>query len=560
MNIVFRHMTIGRKIIFGFVAMLILIVLLICLSRYSLSTTASKLTGLIENENVGIMHAYAAKIDLLEARRNEKDLLYVSDEILVNSANKYISQLRNELDAVATIVNKTDDQKLIEVTPKLISLSGDYQKQFQAMVAVPVGQERMLAAIAVRKTAKELESLMQDFLTNMNDRIAKQTEQTQSYIGFIGNFAMLSGIIAVIMGMMSAVLITRSLLKQMGGEPEYAAKIAGQIAEGDLTSEVETKPGDQSSLLFAMKRMREGLTNIVSEVRRSTDSISTAAQQVSAGNNDLSQRTATQAASLEETASSMDGLASTVRQNAENATHANQLAVNASDVAVKGGQVVNEVVHTMSSISTSSKKIVDIISVIDSIAFQTNILALNAAVEAARAGEQGRGFAVVAAEVRILAQRSAAAAKEIKLLIDDSVHKVEIGAKQVEQAGSTMNEIVIAVKRVTDIMSEIAAASIEQIAGIEQANDAITQMDDVTQQNAALVEEATAAAESMREQSSNLTKTVSLFRLKENPVGNQTSALHSTQTAQVLTAVTPQLKERKWAKAKDRVDSDWNEF
>jgi methyl-accepting chemotaxis protein len=555
-----RHMTIVKKIIFGFVALLFLIALLIGLSRYSLSTTASKFTGLIENENVVVKHAFTAKIALLEARRIEKDLLYVGDETLLNSAKKFISQLRSELEIVDTIVKKTDDQKLIEVTPKLISLSSDYQKQFQAMDAAPVGQDRMMAAIALRKTANAMESMLQDFLANLNDRITKETEKTQSYIGYIGNFAMLAGIIAIIIGMVASILITRSLLKQMGGEPEFAAEIALKIAEGDLTVVIETKAGDQSSLLFAMKRMSESLTNIVAKVRSSTDSIGTAAQQVAAGNNDLSQRTAEQAASLEETASSMEELASTVRQNAENAKQANQLAVNASDVAVKGGQVVNEVVHTMASISTSSKKIVDIISVIDGIAFQTNILALNAAVEAARAGEQGRGFAVVAAEVRNLAQRSAAAAKEIKALIENSVNNVDIGAKQVDQAGLTMNEIVIAVKRVTDIMSEIAAASNEQSAGIEQVNEAITQMDDVTQQNAALVEEATAAAEAMREQASTLANAVGVFRLKDSKGSKQENASKLVATSQVASAVAPQKMERHLVMAKESSDSDWKEF
>ena len=253
-------------------------------------------------------------------------------------------------------------------------------------------------------------------------------------------------------------------------------------------------------LLQALKDMNASLGNIVGEVRSTTDSISTAAQEIAAGNSDLSQRTEEQASSLEETASSMEELTSTVKQNAENAKQANQLAANASDIAVKGGQAVNEVVQTMGSISASSKKIMDIISVIEGIAFQTNILALNAAVEAARAGEQGRGFAVVAAEVRNLAQRSAAAAKEITALIGDSVDKVDIGSRQVDQAGATMNEIVSAVKRVTDIMAEIAAASNEQSSGIEQVNQAIIQMDEVTQQNAALVEEAAAAAEAMQEQ------------------------------------------------------------
>jgi len=293
-----------------------------------------------------------------------------------------------------------------------------------------------------------------------------------------------------------------------------AVEIADAVAKGDLTMRIEVRSGDETGhLLQAMKNMIASLIGIVTEVRSNTDSITTASKEIAQGNADLSERTEEQASSLEETASSMEELTSTVHQNAENARQASQLAHSASGIAVRGGKVVGDVVHTMASISDSSKKIVEIISVIDSIAFQTNILALNAAVEAARAGEQGRGFAVVASEVRGLAQRSATAAREIKKLIDDSVGKVEIGSKQVDQAGETMNEIVLAVKRVTDIMTEIAAASTEQDEGIAQVNQAITQMDDVTQQNAALVEQAAAAAESMQEQAGVLVDAVSVFKL-----------------------------------------------
>jgi methyl-accepting chemotaxis protein len=307
--------------------------------------------------------------------------------------------------------------------------------------------------------------------------------------------------------------IARGVLREMGGEPGYAAEIATRIANGDLGVAVEVRAQDRSSVLHAMSRMQQRLRDIVAGIKTSSDHIQGASAEIAAGNADLSERTEQQASSLEETASSMEELTGTVKQNAENARLASQLAAGASAVAVEGGEVVGQVVRTMSSINESSRKIADIIGVIDGIAFQTNILALNAAVEAARAGEQGRGFAVVASEVRTLAQRSAAAAKEIKTLISDSVGRVEDGSKLVDKAGHTMEEIVTAVKRVTDIMAEIAAASQEQTAGIDQVNQAIVQMDQVTQQNAALVEQAAAAAESMQEEAQSLTEAVAIFKL-----------------------------------------------
>ena len=304
------------------------------------------------------------------------------------------------------------------------------------------------------------------------------------------------------------------LLNQLSDTVDTAFKdtirVARALAQGDLTQTVSREyRGAFDEVKQSVNATVANLKHLVEEIKTAVDSINTASREIAQGNADLSQRTEEQASSLEETASSMEELTSTVRQNAENARQANQLAIGSSDVAGKGGAVVGQVVGTMASINESSRKIVDIISVIDGIAFQTNILALNAAVEAARAGEQGRGFAVVAAEVRNLAQRSAAAAKEIKTLIGDSVEKVENGTKLVGQAGSTMEEIVTSIKRVTDIMAEISAASLEQSSGIEQVNKAVTQMDEATQQNAALVEEAAAAAESLEEQAQNLARSVS---------------------------------------------------
>ncbi len=328
--------------------------------------------------------------------------------------------------------------------------------------------------------------------------------------------AILFSIGALVLGavlLLIGVVITRGLLRQLGGEPGYASGITRGIAAGDLSMAIDVRRDDTSSMLHGIRAMRDDLAKIVSEVRLGTDTIATASSQIAAGNLDLSSRTEQQASSLEETAASMEELTSTVNQNADNARLANELAATASAVAVKGGAVVAQVVDTMASINESSKKIVDIISVIDGIAFQTNILALNAAVEAARAGEQGRGFAVVATEVRNLAQRSAAAAKEIKTLIGASVDTVAVGNKLVADAGSTMDEVVASVRRVTDIMGEISVASSEQSSGIAQVNQAISEMDSVTQQNAALVEQASAAAESMQSQAARLLQVVGVFQL-----------------------------------------------
>lgn len=312
-----------------------------------------------------------------------------------------------------------------------------------------------------------------------------------------------------------SLLIGRSITRPLN----QAVAIAKTVAAGDLSSHIDAHQADDETghLLTALREMNCNLVRIVSEVRADADTIATASSQIAAGNLDLSARTESQASSLEETASSMEQLTATVKQNSEHAGEANELAATASSVAVKGKSVIAQVVDTMTSINTSSKKVVDIIGVIDSIAFQTNILALNAAVEAARAGEQGRGFAVVATEVRNLAQRSATAAKEIKFLIGDSVARVESGTRLVDQACATMDEIVDSIGRVSHIMAEITSASHEQSAGIEQVNQAITQMDEVTQQNAALVEEAAAAAVDLQEKAGNLSHVVSVFKLGEEP-------------------------------------------
>ncbi|MFX1721902.1 methyl-accepting chemotaxis protein [Paraburkholderia sp. A1RO-5L] len=351
-------------------------------------------------------------------------------------------------------------------------------------------------------------------LADFEDQLSVQAQQ-DAVATYSSVRVLISVIVACSMlaGAAAAILITRSILRQLGGEPALAQSVASEIANGNLTVDLHLRRGDSTSLMASLEAMRARLTSIVQGIKTSAESISVAANEVAQGNVDLSQRTEEQAASLEETAASMEELTSAVKQNTDNARQGSTLAVTASQTALSGGEVVRQVVGTMEDITSSSQKVAEIISVIEGIAFQTNILALNAAVEAARAGEQGRGFAVVAGEVRTLAQRSAVAAKEIKELIETSVSHVAAGSQLVAGAGTTMDEIVRSVKRVTDIMGEIAAASAEQSNGIEQVNVAVTQMDEVTQQNAALVEQATAAAQSMADQAASLRAAVSIFRV-----------------------------------------------
>ncbi len=518
----FNNMTIKSRLVFVIGLLSLLLVGVGGLGVYGLSQTNDSFRGVYEDRAIplgdlglvldrmqrmrlnAVMSAYAKNPEVVRERQSMNDQLDVE---VAKTWQKYIATNLTPEEAILIENFNQQWKAYIEARNHTMALAakGDYDAAItNAMAATPKFGEAHI-------TLFKLLELQRD-------------EGAKEYAGAQQDYenVFMASVTIIVLGIAFATIIGFLLIRAIVIPLNEAIAVANAVASGDLTSHIDANSANETGrLLLALKIMNDNLVDLVSKVRVGTDQIATASGEIASGNLDLSQRTEEQASSLEETASSMEELTSTVRQNADNARQASQLAAGASEVAVKGGAVVGQVVQTMNSINESSKKIVDIISVIDGIAFQTNILALNAAVEAARAGEQGRGFAVVATEVRTLAQRSAAAAKEIKELISDSVSKVADGTRLVDEAGATMDEIVSAVKRVTDIMSEISAASQEQSSGIEQVNQAVTQMDEVTQQNAALVEEAAAAAESMQDQAQALTQAVTIFKLSN---GNHSAA------------------------------------
>ena len=558
-----KNMRIGQRLALGFGVVICLLLTLAGLSYLRISSLNQEVGKMVDVRYPKTVVANTIKADVNEATRSMLNVLVMTDpsQIAKELAN---IQARNAsaTKAIAELNATTLDPKAVEILKAI----GVIRERF-----IP-GQASFIDLINEDKK----DDAMVKFMFSLRAQQGKYFEQLDKFIAYQNAEMVAAGkeasaltertqlmILALSLGaavisLVVAFLATRSITRPLN----EAVGVAQRVADGDLTSEIVVGSTDETGqMMEALKFMNDSLIRIVAEVRTGTVSIAEASSEIARGNLDLSARTEQQASSLGQTSRSMHELTSTVQQNADNARQANQLAAKASEVAVRGGSVVSNVIETMGSITASSKKIVDIIGVIDGIAFQTNILALNAAVEAARAGEQGRGFAVVAAEVRNLAQRSAAAAKEIKALIGDSVGKVREGSSLVEQAGVTMEEVVASVRRVTDIMGEITSASQEQSAGIAQVNSTILEMDETTQQNASLVEEAAAAAASMQDQAANLARVVSVFKLDDNalsfiaPPEPSVSTEMPRPALRKETAVAPALQTSGKQGA-----SDWEEF
>jgi methyl-accepting chemotaxis protein len=556
-------MKVGTRLSLGFGLVLALMLMISALGVFNMSTIHAKLDRIV-NENVVKTELVGTMSNAVHVvARVSRSVVLLHEEPAIRAEMAKVQAARSAYNqAFDALGGMSSTPQGAAIRARIAGLALEARPQNDKVFELALANQDEVATDLLMRRAGPSTQAWQDAMDEYA-KLQKANNQadvdaaTAAYHRARVLMLVLSGV-AVAVGAAAALLIARTLLRQLGGEPDYAAEVAGRIAAGDLTVAVDTKSGDAGSMLHAMKMMRDALARIVGEVRAGTETIASASSQIASGNQDLSARTEQQASSLEETASSMEELTSAVRQNNDNARQANQLARSASEVARQGGAVVSQVVDTMGAINDSSRKIVDIIAVIDGIAFQTNILALNAAVEAARAGEQGRGFAVVASEVRNLAQRSASAAKEIKALIGDSVEKVEIGSKLVEQAGQTMEQVVASVRRVTDIMADISTAGDEQSAGIEQINQAVSEMDTVTQQNAALVEEAAAAAEAMQQQAANLEQVVGVFRLDARPavVGVSLPAPRPRPAMTAVARVAPPRLDRKTPAGAD----EWEAF
>jgi methyl-accepting chemotaxis protein len=520
-----ESMRLGTRLIAGFLLVVAVGIAVAAVGIWGLASLSQANQQLYEKEVLGISYVKEANINLIAAGRARARFALASTEEQRAAARAEFDKAAGEMRAW---LDKSHDKFVSEQGQARLAqveqLVNGWLPKSVAYFDAAAGQPLVSASDDVRAidaAAREANKVLDDELTALSkikeERSKAAADEGAALYARLSTLMIGLTIAAAALGVGIGVVLTRGVTRQLGGEPQDVAAAATAIAAGDLSTRIDTRRATPGSVVEAMSLMQQALGRIVGTVRSGSENIATASAQISQGNADLSQRTEEQASSLQQTAASMEQLGSTVTQNAENARQANQLARGASDVASRGGAVVTQVVETMRGINESSRQIADIIGVIDGIAFQTNILALNAAVEAARAGEQGRGFAVVAAEVRSLAQRSAAAAKEIKSLITASVERVESGSRQVDEAGATMREIVDAIRRVTDLMGEIASASVEQSQGVVQVGQAVGQMDQVTQQNAALVEESAAAADSLSQQAQALVQAVSVFKLTAEP-------------------------------------------
>ncbi len=515
---VFTRWGVGRQLVTAFTVLLLLTAVLGALSVWSLSRVDQRASEVAEKWLAGVGHLAEVRLKAIELRDLEIKHSRTSDRSYHSEYEEKMAEsakgVAGALAAYKGLVDGEEERKLLAA---METGWAGFQKASGQVVALGKEQKQTDAADISDGAASMAYDEMIGALGALDkfNFSAGQGAATSAHATYQQAKVMVLGLLAasLVLGAGMALLITRSLIGQLGGEPAAAVQVAQAVAAGDLSTPIRLKAGDSQSLMASLQAMQSGLADTVRQVREGSESVATASSQIADGNQDLSGRTEQQAAALQQTAATMDELGTTVRHNADNARQANTLAQGAAEVAAKGGDMVGQVVQTMKGINDSSRKIADIIGTIDGIAFQTNILALNAAVEAARAGEQGRGFAVVASEVRSLAQRSAAAAREIKTLISASVERVEQGTAQVDQAGQTMEEIVAAIQRVSAIVGEISAASVEQSSGVSQVSQAVTTMDQATQQNAALVEESAAAAESLRQQAQQLVQSVAVFKV-----------------------------------------------